>query len=236
MEFCRYCKGQSCKWAWIDTCCIDKTSSAELSEAINSMFNWYKASLVCAVYLADVTDPDDLESFGKSAWFTRGWTLQELLAPRTVYFFTSDWQQIGVKYASLLNFRARLTSKISEVTGVPPRVLQYHHNIHEVSVARRMSWAAHRTTSRTEDMAYCLHGIFDINMPLLYGEGNKAFRRLQVQIMDQNDDDSLFAWQGLSQLESAEFGILAKHRAPLHPAATSSPSNPKRNSRIRQRR
>ena len=169
------------------------------------MFAWYKAAQLCAVHLADVSDPHDLDSFGRSVWFTRGWTLQELLAPATLTFYTADWQIIGNK-DSLAHAK-----KVSQVTGIPERMLKSPDILHNVSVARRMSWAAGRQTSRIEDLAYCLLGIFDINMPLLYGEGPKAFWRLQMEIMDQLDDESLFAWQDdASTAESATHGLLAK--------------------------
>ena len=184
--------------------CIDKSSSSEQSEAINSMFAWYKAAQLCVVTLVDVSDPDDLDQFGKSVWFTRGWTLQELLAPAAVKFYTNDWRFIGEK-------DSHLAAKVSQVTGIPQRMLRSPDILHNVSVARRMSWAAGRQTSRIEDLAYCLLGIFDINMPLLYGEGQKAFYRLQMEIMEQLDDESLFAWQDdASTAESATHGLLAK--------------------------
>ena len=169
------------------------------------MFAWYKAAQLCIVHLADVTDREDAESFGNSVWFTRGWTLQELLAPAALTFYTSDWAVIGSKDSH------QLALIISKVTGIPQRMLKSPDILHNVSVARRMSWVAGRQTSRTEDLAYCLLGIFDINMPLLYGEGQKAFYRLQMEIMDQLDDESLFAWQDdPSTAESATHGLLAK--------------------------
>ncbi|KDR77344.1 hypothetical protein GALMADRAFT_32921, partial [Galerina marginata CBS 339.88] len=177
------------KYVWIDTCCIDKTSSAELSEAINSMYNWYQSARICYAYLSDVTigdDPSDPESpFSNSRWFTRGWTLQELLAPNIVIFFDRDWADIGTK--------SSLQEDISRITGIPRKALS-NQAIDEISIAQRMSWDAMRRTTRVEDVAYCLMGIFGVNMPTLYGEGRQAFIRLQYEIMKSSDDHSLFAW------------------------------------------
>jgi len=182
-------------FVWIDTCCIDKSSSAELSEAINSMFRWYRAAAVCYAYLADV--PADRErnseifedvyaAYRSCRWFTRGWTLQELLAPADVRFFDAGWNYIGTKITN--------TSAIEKITGIRARFLRDSKDLSTASVAQRMAWAAGRKTTRREDIAYCLLGIFGINMPLLYGEGDKAFVRLQEEIMRESDDQSLFAW------------------------------------------
>jgi hypothetical protein len=178
------------KWIWIDTCCIDKESSAELSEAINSMFRWYKEAKVCYAYLSDVPDDADVDrkkgSFYRSRWFTRGWTLQELLAPSVVYFFTSGWKRLGSK--------TLLRSQISEITKIGETFLTGEESIWNAAIAKRMSWAGNRKTTRTEDQAYCLLGLFDVNMPLLYGEGKKAFLRLQEEIIRSSTDQTIFAW------------------------------------------
>ncbi|KAK4111357.1 HET-domain-containing protein, partial [Canariomyces notabilis] len=183
-------------YIWIDTCCIDKTSSAELSEAINSMYRWYQDADVCYAYLEDVRpagteDPmDERSSFRRSRWFTRGWTLQELIAPSKVEFFAGDWSYLGNKTES-----AEFTSLLHQITGVQHGVLTGHDSLADISIASvRMRWAAFRETTRVEDIAYCLLGLFDVNMPLLYGEGTKAFIRLQEEILLRDDDQSLFAW------------------------------------------
>lgn len=176
------------QWLWIDTCCIDKTSSAELSEAINSMYRWNRDSEVCYAYLTDCYLPmgklSDVD-FCKSWWFTRGWTLQELLAPSTVIFYDRDWCEIGT--------RSSLTPQISIVTGISSQDMA---DPQSASIAAKMSWASRRQTSRVEDMAYSLLGIFDLIMPLLYGEGHNAFKRLQYEIIGEwSDDESIFAWK-----------------------------------------
>jgi hypothetical protein len=189
VDFCARAKNEGFEYAWIDTCCIDKTSSAELSEAINSMFQWYRKSEACYVYLSDVASAENPvsqgSSFRRSRWFTRGWTLQELLAPHEVIFLADDWCEIGTK--------ASLSITISHITHIDVVTLTKHTWSH-VSIAMIMSWASMRQTTRVEDQAYSLLGLFDVNMPLIYGEGRKAFYRLQVEIMKFTNDDSLFAW------------------------------------------
>lgn len=181
----------------ISSCCIDKRSSAELSEAINSMYRWYESAAVCYVYLADVSSAPDSEQglleFRNSRWFTRGWTLQELLAPRNVLFFSQSWTHLGN--------RENLQTLISGITGIETDFL-LGQDLEFASVAKKMSWAAYRNTSRIEDIAYCLLGIFDVNMPLLYGEGKKSFLRLQEEVYRASGDDSIFSWGSPYKLDS----------------------------------
>jgi hypothetical protein len=184
---------QVIEYGWVDTCCIDKTSSAELSEAINSMFRWYREAAACFVFLADVEASGTMlgDDFERSRWFTRGWTLQELLAPREIYFFDKRWTYVGDKLSTVY--------RISQRTGIDLEVV-LTGTWSACCTAQRMSWAADRVTSRQEDMAYCLMGLFDVNMPLLYGEGGeKAFIRLQEEIMKESDDQSIFAWDATSK-------------------------------------
>ena len=182
-DSCRRAAEDGYEWIWIDTCCIDKTSSAELSEAINSMFEYYGHSTVCYAYLADI---EGLEGLEKSRWFTRGWTLQELLAPRVVIFFDGRWRKLGTKRS--------LSHQISSRTGIPEEVV-LGKSVHACNTAQRMSWASQRQTTREEDIAYCLLGLFDIHMSPIYGEGaEKAFLRLQEEILHQSADHTLFIW------------------------------------------
>ena len=178
------------RWVWIDTCCIDKTSSTELSEAINSMYRWYSCAEVCYALLEDVPSDCDLSApgsaFRRARWHTRGWTLQELIASAVVIFMSRDWEPLGDKIA--------LAPLLAQITGVRRDVLTRAVSISSVSVAQRFSWAAGRNTTRVEDEAYCLMGIFDVYMPTIYGEGRRAFARLQQEIMKQTFDTSLFAW------------------------------------------
>ncbi|GAB1729826.1 hypothetical protein NU195Hw_g8795t1 [Hortaea werneckii] len=261
---CRQALEDGLEWAWVDTCCIDKSSSAELSEAINSMFNWYKCSKICYVYLCDLTmtatlrddNPivgtwlewarrvasvpaslsmtdirlsnlpwqehmahfkkvtsltrsrmrkridiegysrpcdelgflviDTLGAFSRAKWWSRGWTLQELLAPRNVVFMDQQWQQV----ARL----PELVVTVSTVSSVDVEVLLKTTPLKSRCIAERLSWASKRSTTRDEDMAYSLLGIFDVNMPLLYGEGIRAFQRLQEAISLKSNDLSIYAW------------------------------------------
>ena len=186
---CRYAASYALHYVWIDTCCIDKSSSAELSEAINSMFHFYRAASLCLAYLADLDivscdTPSAAEAFRSSRWFTRGWTLQELLAPRRMIFLNQEWCWLGTK--------STLQGHIYAATGIKKHDAEASR---AASIAKRMSWASKRKTTRPEDIAYCLLGLFDVNMPLLYGEGpQKAFLRLQLEIIKQSDDESIFAW------------------------------------------
>jgi hypothetical protein len=187
------------------------------------MFRWYKNAKVCYAYLSDVSSaiepnslyalsdnigmslPTELQMelpgniFNSSRWFKRGWTLQELIAPPTVNFFSRNWTFLGT--------RALLANLIAKITGIDQGVL-LTQSLDSFSVAEKMSWAAHRKTTRPEDRAYCLLGIFDIHMPLLYGEGSRAFLRLQEEIMKVAVDQSLFIWgipEGAHLLTMEEF-------------------------------
>lgn len=172
------------------------------------MFNWYKWASACYVYLFDVAwitvDEAGLESgrrqFRRSEWFTRGWTLQELLAPSNMLFLHNRWRLIGTK--------ADLLDELSACTAIQRLYLEVPLSIKLASVAMRMSWVSKRRTTRPEDMSYCLLGIFNINMPLLYGEREQAFIRLQLEIIKRSDDESIFAWTTDDDLHS---GMLAGH-------------------------
>ncbi|KAI6013259.1 heterokaryon incompatibility protein-domain-containing protein, partial [Pisolithus marmoratus] len=193
---CKQAEKDGYSWLWIDTCCIDKRSSAELSEAINSMYRWYRNAQRCYVYLGDVDESafpteQDFSKFNKSngwpEWFSRGWTLQELIAPQEVEFFNKNWVSIGTKQD--------MTSTLEDITRIPSEVLREGQVVRWYSsVVQIMSWAADRKTTRVEDRAYSLLGLFDVNMPMLYGEGSKAFQRLQLEIIRVSSDHSIFAW------------------------------------------
>ncbi|KAK7735649.1 hypothetical protein SLS53_007390 [Cytospora paraplurivora] len=192
-EFCRTAWKDGYDYAWVDTCCIDKSSSAELTESINSMFLWYKQAKVCYAYLEDFDSSASSFYFGarKCIWFARGWTLQELIAPVVVRFYDVDWCFRGTRNQ---NHKA-----LEEITGIDWPVLvdpdrPGYVSPYEYSVADRMSWSASRGTTRMEDVAYCLLGLFDVSLPLIYGEGTRAFRRLQEAIIQSNNDLSILAW------------------------------------------
>jgi hypothetical protein len=184
----RFCGEQAARdglqYFWVDTCCIKKADAVELQKSINSMFRWYKNAVKCYVYLSDVSIPDhkvkshsktDFESaFQAAKWFTRGWTLQELLAPSSVEFFSADYKRLGDKLS--------LQRLIHERTGIPVKALQ-GYNPTKFSIDERVSWVAEREAKHEEDMAYSLLGIFGIFLPLIYGEGREnAFRRLREEV------------------------------------------------------
>ena len=190
---------------WIDTLCIDKSSSAELGEAINSMHRWYQNAEVCYVYLADLEGcprlrDEDLRHggatssrrywgamFRESLWFRRGWTLQELIAPSKLRFYDQGWNLIG-------DLRD-LAATVSDITGIHLSMLQHAKRPEDFSIAQRMCWAAGRETTRPEDRAYSLLGVLDMSIDIRYGEGMKAFTRLQEAIILQSADQSIFAWE-----------------------------------------
>ena len=186
-KFCDLARKEGLSHAWVDTCCIDRSNSVELSEAINSMFRWYQEAKVCFVYLHDAYAAED---FTDSDWFNRGWTLQELLAPISVRFYAHGWLAIGD--------RGSLAEPLSERTGINPYCLApgRRQPLDEVPIVERMSWAAKRQTTKPEDMAYCLLGIFGINMAPLYGEGAvAAFRRLQHKILKRSTEIWWLFWE-----------------------------------------
>ncbi|KAI0646000.1 heterokaryon incompatibility protein-domain-containing protein [Trametes meyenii] len=191
-RFCRVAWDDGFTLVWADMCCIDKSSSAELAEAISSMYSWYRHANVCYAYLKDVLAdfdsgyPGPESSLISSNWFTRGWTLQELIAPPVLVFLSTDWRPLGTKalLANHINFR----------TSIPSKILTHEQHIHEISVAQRLSWAADRNTTKVEDQAYCLMGLFGIHIPVIYGEGSYAFVRLQEEILRRIPDPTLLAW------------------------------------------
>ena len=190
-KFCLLAADEGFDWGWLDTACIDKASSAELSEAINSMYAWYEAAARCYAYLYDVPDYDyPLEAdsaFRKSIYHERGWTLQELLASHRVVFLSASWSFLGTKYS--------LLTPLAERTGIDGDILLRKQSLDGASVAQRMSWAARRVTTRAEDRAYSLMGIFGVAMPIIYGEGGeRAFLRLQKEIIATCPDQTIFAW------------------------------------------
>lgn len=188
IEFCsKQAAKDGLQYVWVDTCCIDKSNHTELSEAINSMFHWYHHAAKCYVYLADVSkhNLDDSVSrsgwkieFRQSRWFTRAWTLQELIAPTFVEFFSREGEWLGNK--------GSLETTLHEITGIPIEVFR-GNSLAAYTVNERRLWGAQRTAKRKEDEAYCLFGIFDVHMPPIYGEGRiNAFNRLDEVIYSRS--------------------------------------------------
>ncbi|KIK69181.1 hypothetical protein GYMLUDRAFT_188725, partial [Collybiopsis luxurians FD-317 M1] len=200
---CEQARELGFSYIWIDLWCIDRTSISGLSSGLNEMFRYYQDSSLCLVYLNDIgIDPvNKFNGFqlAKCKWFTRGWTLLELLAPSSVIFYDCSWEKIGTKIS--------LGNIIATITGIPFDALSNKCSLEKFSIAQRMSWAAHRETTLDEDMAYCLMGIFGVNMPIIYGEGGQeAFMRLQAKIIQQSNDQTIFAWTAEPNLAK---GLLA---------------------------
>ncbi|KAH9809311.1 HET-domain-containing protein [Teratosphaeria destructans] len=201
---CREALKRGHQHIWIDTCCINKNNSGELQKSMNAMYDWYARAAECYVYLSDLgaecPNLDDVlqsemesvwqRKFLRCAWWTRGWTLQELIAPRDVLFFGSAWTCIGRKDG--------LLHLISANTAIPSSILNASQELSTLSIAKRMSWAANRQTSHEEDRAYSLLGLLDVKMPIIYGEGLGAFTRLQAELIKTSTDQSLFAWSSRS--------------------------------------
>jgi len=194
---CEQAASDGLSWVWIDNCCIDKSSSAELQEAINSMYRRYADAEKCYAYLHDIHHKR-LDHI----WFTRGWPLQELIAPQDVTIYGSGWRFRGVRSDT------NMLQMISSITTIDVSILNHSASLSSISIAKRMSWAANRRTSRTEDLAYCLLGLFGASMPMLYGEGARSFTRLQEEILRSTKDHSIFAW-GLQAL-SESYDLLAR--------------------------
>ncbi|KAH8674500.1 WD40-repeat-containing domain protein [Tricladium varicosporioides] len=230
----RFCGEQAAhdglQYFWVDTCCINKSSDRELSEAINSMFRWYREAAKCSVYLTDVSTNDQIdlslqpweEAFGNSRWFTRGWTLQELIAPPSVEFFCSSGNRLGDKKS--------LERQLHKITGIPVSALQ-GSTLSEFSFDERILWARIRETKREEDKAYSLLGIFDISMPVIYGEGKEnAFRRLNREWKYRLDELST-SLQNTSNYDkksttfsSKSSAVISRH-TPLYPEASTHDDN-----------
>jgi hypothetical protein len=229
---CKRAAEDGLSYIWADTACIDKSSSAELDEAIRSMFRWYNDAAICYAYLSDLDfDPAHnissdhfRRAFESCRWFTRGWTPQELIAPLDVLFFDKEW-----KYVTSRLQHARY---ISVITGISHRLLRWPAHPHEAetsrisrtghlsrkelrnclddySAAQRISWASSRRTTRVEDRAYSLFGLLNVHMPVVYGEGENAFIRLQETILSLTRDDSVLAWDTSSGDESRRCPLFA---------------------------
>ena len=196
-EKIKFCGEQAAKDGlrhfWVDTCCIDKSNLTELSEAINSMFRWYRNAKKCYVYLTDVSTPgDDVYvqenqstwevAFRSSRWFTRGWTLQELIAPAEVEFFSRERKLLGDKRS--------LEKPIYEITRIPFQALR-GDPFSDFSIAERKRWVAQRQTTKEEDLVYCLLGLCEVSMPPIYGEGKEvALKRLEMTVKGFSTNES----------------------------------------------
>ncbi|KAI6143274.1 hypothetical protein BKA82DRAFT_2435625 [Pisolithus tinctorius] len=214
--FCAVACEQGYLWAWSDTCCIDKGSSAELQEAIGSMFAWYRRSALAIVYLSDVPNTG---SFGSSEWFRRGWTLQELLAPRRILFYTRNWSLYKNLASSNHKADAAVLEELEGATGIESRFLtNFSPGMNDAR--SRLQWASLRRTTRPEDIAYSLFGVFNIHLPILYGESaENALGRLLVEVIGQSGDISILDWTGRASPFNSCFPahITSYQKPPLSP-------------------
>lgn len=205
----KFCADRAAKdglqYSWVDTCCINKATSDEVGTAINSMFYWNQRAKKCYVYLSDVQVPDNAtnaqafpitwkEAFRRNQWFKRGWTLQELLAPPVVEFYSEEGKLLGSKIS--------LEHEIYEITGIPIEALR-GRRFSEFSINERVTWTANRITTLKEDKVYCLLGIFGVFLPLLYREGEAhASKRLNEEIQKRQRE------QGSENLPDAAGTVL----------------------------
>ncbi|KAF7195872.1 Vegetative incompatibility protein HET-E-1 [Pseudocercospora fuligena] len=202
-DCCELARDQEIDYIWIDTCCINADNSRELEEAINSMYRFYQQAKVCYAFLSDL-HTTSLVDLAACRWFTRGWTLQELLAPPEVLFYNAQMYPVGT--------RSDLAEQIAGITNIDKHFLKTSGRIRvdTASIAQRMSWASRRQTTKREDNAYCLMGLFNVSMFLHYGEGAcNAFFRLQEQILKKPVDESLFAWSSAKGSDYDKHGMLA---------------------------
>ncbi|KAI5987409.1 hypothetical protein F5J12DRAFT_555154 [Pisolithus orientalis] len=192
-RFCALALRRGFLWAWSDTCCIDKDSSAELQEAIGSMFFWYRSSSLTLVHLCDVCNTDFLAN---SVWFKRGWTLQELLASRAVLFYTQDWSLYMNRESANHKTDPALLEEVEKATGIEKQhLIDFYPGLD--NARSRLHWASVRSTTRPEDIAYSLFGIFKIHLPVLYGESvENALGRLLAEIISRSGDISVLDWAG----------------------------------------
>jgi len=213
VRFCEVALQRECKYVWLDTGCINKQNSAELQESIRSMFRWYRNSEICIVHLSETTSPYDMR---QDPWFSRGWTLQELLAPKVIKFFWKSWHPVTANPNDKIrdDLGIPLWEFISQITRIPEyQLLNFDPGTKDIR--ERMVWASGRQTTRIEDMAYCLIGIFDIPLSIAYGEGRIAFYRLQVEIMQRSHDRGLFAWSGSPSSHKSMFAAGPEGFLPL---------------------
>ncbi|KIK17543.1 hypothetical protein PISMIDRAFT_111135, partial [Pisolithus microcarpus 441] len=190
-SFCALTLRHGYRWAWSDTCCIDKDSSSELQEAIGSMFAWYRNSALTIVHLADVSGTT---SFADSIWFKRGWTLQELLASPRVLFYTQDWSLYMNCTSPNHKLDAAILAELREATGISELQLK-NFSPGVLDVRSKLQWASTRHTTRAEDVAYSLFGIFQVSLPIIYGEKTPgALGRLLAEVVSQSGDVSVLDW------------------------------------------
>ncbi|KAH7903768.1 hypothetical protein BJ138DRAFT_1107400, partial [Hygrophoropsis aurantiaca] len=220
-RFCETARDAGYKWAWSDTCCLDKANSVELQQSLNSMFDWYRGSSLTIVYLSDVPPSTKPGALAKSAWTTRGWTLQEFLAPNVILFFAKDWTPYLNDRS--LNHKESITimQELEDATGVSGQALiSFHPGTKDVR--QTLHWASTRITTLQEDIAYSLFGIFNVKLPVIYGESKQhALGRLLQEIVARSGDVTALDWTG----KSSEFNSCLPADITAYEAAPCAPSS-----------
>ncbi|KAI6043476.1 hypothetical protein EDC04DRAFT_708802 [Pisolithus marmoratus] len=223
-NFCVLSLQHGYRWAWSDTCCIDKDSSSELQEAIGSMFSWYRYSSLMVVHLSDVSPAT---SFTNSVWFKRGWTLQELLASPRVLFYTWDWSLYRGCTSPNHKMDGNILTELQEVTQIgEPQLKDFSPGVDDAR--SKLQWASTRHTTRVEDVAYSLFGIFQVSLPIIYGEtAQGALGRLLAEVISQSGDVSVLDWVGEASPFHSCFptSLTPYQAAPRMQSAPSDPSN-----------
>ncbi|KAF8124527.1 hypothetical protein EV363DRAFT_1353791 [Boletus edulis] len=199
-QFCETSSKLGRKLAWVDTCCIDTTNAAEVSEAINAMYKWYANSYLCIVYLAESMSLGDWD---QESWFGRGWTLQELLAPKRLKFYDKNWRPFIPPGTDDDRKANGIRLRLEDITGISRTVLTADNSqgIHGHTFWEVMSWASRRQTSRIEDRAYSLLGLFYVTRSISYGEGIRAFSSLVMEVASKDPSWDVFAWCGKPSAE-----------------------------------
>jgi len=199
-KFCKVARSAGYRWAWSVTCCIDQNNNVELQQSVNSMFVWYRYSALTIVYLSDAPPSSEYGALANSTWNTRGWTVQEFLAPKIVLFYQADWT-LYLNICSRNHKRSlSIMSEFEDSTGINARALvDFRPGTRDAR--EKLRWASNRDTTREEDIAYSLFGIFNVNLPVIYGEKRqKALGRLLQEIIAHSSDVTVLDWVGQSTL------------------------------------
>ncbi|KAG2345354.1 hypothetical protein BDR05DRAFT_133832 [Suillus weaverae] len=215
--FCKTARDAGCRWAWMDSCCIDQNNPVELQESVNSMFVWYRHSALTIIYLADVTPSSKSGALAKSAWITRGWTVQEFLAPSIVLFYQQDWSLYLDDRSSNHKKSVAIMRELGDVTRIDAQALiAFHPGMR--GAREKLQWVSTRVTTLQEDIAYSLFGIFGVHLPVLYGEKKQnALGRLLQEIVALSGDISALDWAGKSsEFNSCLPASITSYQAPSH--------------------
>ncbi|KAG2353482.1 heterokaryon incompatibility protein-domain-containing protein [Suillus spraguei] len=200
-SFCETARDKGYRWAWVDTCCIDQTNNVEVQQSVNSMFIWYRHSTLTIIYLSDVPPSSQPGALANSAWNTRGWTVQEFLAPRLVLFYQKDWSPYLDDRSPNHKDSLVIMKEMGDATGIDAQALiAFRPGMRDAR--EKLQWVSARVTTWQEDIAYSLFGIFGVRLPVIYGEKKQsALGRLLQEVVAQSGDISALDWVG----ESSEF-------------------------------